>query len=131
MDVRLIKSFDDVALVEFVKDGMTFRRYIPISFVDISATAAVPGFHSVPDDVVDAGVEYGDDFSEIVKLNSGDIVNKIVNALHQRNVWSFCDVQCGYKEVYAAFVSVANSLTISFVDEAKIEGKKAKENKNG
>jgi hypothetical protein len=116
--VKIIKTVGNSTLVEFDWAQGIKRRFVPTSFVhDNLDGAASQGYCEIDDEVLDAGIEYGDDFLEILQQNID--CESVSNALHQRGIWSFGDVGVNPDAVKAAFYSILDEQVRQFSKDAK------------
>lgn len=100
MQVRVLKSKDGNSLVEWKKEGNTFRTWVPASEVQ-------DGYVGNPE----RGLPYGDDLvHELSMPSSADLEQ----ALHNQGLWTREDMARNPQQVMAA-ISHAYSSVVTFL----------------
>lgn len=77
--VKVVRITDGAALVEYLEDGVLFRKSVPALEVE---------GNKVDTEVLDAGILIGEDWDAVV----AELDFAVSAALHNRGVWSAADL---------------------------------------
>lgn len=108
IDVKVIKTVKQAALVEWFLDGHIYRGTIPVSEIHENR---------VDESVLQMAIPYGLPWAELVEMNATP--EDLEHELHRRGIWTFDDLPTRMNDVIGALQTVYRTDASALVRGAK------------